>query len=68
MVLGFAAGQLSLFKPVATDNQLWFVYFAIGLFPTWALQALRDRARTAFGRDEEGLFVTTAFAAPLTWR
>lgn len=53
-VLGMAAAQMSLFRPFGDPNQLWFFYFATGLFPIWALQWVREKVRAAFAHDEQG--------------
>jgi hypothetical protein len=54
MVLAFVAGEVGLFRFAATPGQRYGVYFLLGMFPSWAMRALRDRARTFFQADEEG--------------
>jgi hypothetical protein len=48
LVLGFVAGQTELIQAVGTDNQSRFLYFIMGAFPSWALQALRRRVVSIF--------------------
>ncbi|MFL5353163.1 hypothetical protein [Archangium sp.] len=48
LVLGFVAGQVQLLQAVGTDNQAGFLYFVLGAFPSWALQALRRRVLSIF--------------------
>ncbi|WP_257450311.1 hypothetical protein [Archangium lipolyticum] len=48
LVLGFVAGQTQLIQAAGTDNQSRFLYFTLGAFPTWALQALRRRVVSIF--------------------
>ncbi|MFY0529763.1 hypothetical protein ACN28I_43570 [Archangium gephyra] len=47
LVLGFVVGQSQLFSDLLSmDRQSAFVYFSIGAFPGWALQALRRRSKS----------------------
>ncbi|HLM46907.1 MAG TPA: hypothetical protein VK458_23750, partial [Myxococcaceae bacterium] len=48
LVLGFIAGRMELVKAVGTENQSVFLYFILGVFPSWALHALRRRVQTIF--------------------
>jgi hypothetical protein len=48
LVLGFVAGQTELIQALGTDNQSRFLYFIMGAFPSWALQALRRRVHSIF--------------------
>ncbi|HEX8824986.1 MAG TPA: hypothetical protein VF794_34030 [Archangium sp.] len=48
LVMGFVAGQMQLIQALGTDNQSGFLYFILGAFPSWALQALRRRVQTIF--------------------
>jgi hypothetical protein len=48
LVLGFVAGQVQLLQAIGTDNQAGFLYFTLGAFPSWALQALRRRVQSLF--------------------
>jgi hypothetical protein len=46
LVLGLVVGQSQLFSELLSmERQSAFVYFAIGAFPGWALQALRRRSK-----------------------
>lgn len=54
MVLGYVAGELGTFRQMVSENQSLFFYFALGLFPGWAAQAMRRKARDLFQPAEEG--------------
>jgi hypothetical protein len=54
IVLGFVAGELLIFRTIVTEKQTLFVYFALGLFPAWAMGALRRKAKEVFSPDEKG--------------
>lgn len=54
MVLGAVFGALGIFLTLATPTQALFGYFALGIFPAWALSALRKRAKGVMGGDEAG--------------
>lgn len=54
MVLGYVAGELGTFRQMVSENQSLFFYFALGLFPGWAAQAMRKTARDLFQPAEEG--------------
>ncbi|HEV3454911.1 MAG TPA: hypothetical protein VHG32_00045 [Thermoanaerobaculia bacterium] len=47
LILGFAAGDTNLFSGLS-PNQALFVLFFIGLFPSWAMEALRKKAQEVF--------------------
>ena len=47
LVLGFVAADTNIFSGLST-NQGLFVLFFIGLFPSWAMDALRQRAQAVF--------------------
>jgi len=53
LVLGFAAGVVDVFA-FATAPQALFLYFVIGAFPSWALEALRRRVRALFKPNAPG--------------
>ena len=48
MMIGLAAGQFDLFGFLNPNGPRETVLFLTGLFTDWALDALRDRARTVF--------------------
>ncbi len=52
-ILGFAAGAVNLFA-FLNPAQKPFLYVAIGLFPEWALSAVRSRARQLFQAPAPG--------------
>jgi hypothetical protein len=54
MMLAFAAGAFGLFSKTVTSSQADGLYFIVGLFPLWALDYVRQRARDALQRDEQG--------------
>ena len=54
IVLGFVAGELQIFASIVKENQALFLYFALGLFPAWAIGALRRKAKEVFSPDEKG--------------
>ena len=54
IVLGFVAGELLIFRTIVTEKQTLFVYFALGLFPAWAMGALRRKAKEVFSPNEKG--------------
>lgn len=53
LTLGFAAGAVDLFA-FLNQGQKPFLYVAIGLFPEWALSAVRDQARQVFKAPAPG--------------
>jgi hypothetical protein len=53
LVLGFAAADTNLFSGLTT-NQGLFVLFFIGLFPSWAMDAVRRKAQEIFKPREVG--------------
>jgi hypothetical protein len=53
MVLGFVAGRAQLFSDTPGTSTLT-VYFLSGLFLSWAMDALRERAKKIFGHQELG--------------
>jgi len=54
LVLGYAAGELQIFLTIASSAQSLFLYFVLGLFPTWAWQTLRRKGRDLLAPDEAG--------------
>ncbi len=54
IVLGYVAGELGTFRVIASENQSLFFYFSLGLFPDWAANALRNKARDLFQPPETG--------------
>jgi hypothetical protein len=53
LVLGFAAADTNIFSGL-TANQGLFVLFFIGLFPSWAMDAVRRKAQEIFKPREQG--------------
>jgi hypothetical protein len=53
LVLGFAAADTNIFSGLTT-NQGLFVLFFIGLFPSWAMDAVRRKAQEIFKPREVG--------------
>lgn len=53
LVLGFTAGVVDVFA-FATQPQTLFLYFVIGAFPSWALEALRRRVKALFKPNAPG--------------
>jgi len=53
LVLGFAAADTNIFSGL-TANQGLFVLFFIGLFPSWAMDAVRRKAQEIFKPREVG--------------
>jgi len=47
LVLGFTAAETNIFSGLS-ENQGLFILFFIGLFPSWAMDALRQKAREIF--------------------
>ncbi len=53
-VLGFVVGYIGAAGVIASPNQSVFLYFLLGLFPTWASRMLTTRAREIMVPDEKG--------------
>ncbi len=54
LVLGYAAGETGAFRAVGSETQSLFLYFVLGLFPTWAWQAIRRKGRDILAPEEVG--------------
>ncbi|HEX2573060.1 MAG TPA: hypothetical protein VH877_26165 [Polyangia bacterium] len=53
LLLGFAVGSTDLL-PVDSTGQRMCLYFALGIFPSWAYQALRKKARAVLAPMQPG--------------
>lgn len=53
LVLGFAAADTNIFSGL-TGHQSLFILFFIGLFPAWAMDAVRRRAQNLFKARDVG--------------
>lgn len=54
LVLGTSAAQVNLFGFIKDGPAQGALYFLVGFFTSWAIGALRQRARTLFQVDEAG--------------
>jgi len=54
LILGVSAGQIGLFGFVNAGGAQDALYFLVGFFTSWAIGALRQRARGLFQVDEAG--------------
>ncbi len=54
LVLGISAGQIGLFGFVNAGGAQDALYFLVGFFTSWAIAAIRRRARSLFEVDETG--------------
>ncbi len=54
LLLGYVVGVFGLFSAITTPKASLFLYFALGLFPSWALGALRNKAKEVFQPAETG--------------
>ena len=54
MIFGYAIGLFGLFTAMTNAKTSLFLYFALGVFPSWAFDAFRRRARELFQQKETG--------------
>lgn len=53
LILGFTAAETNIFSGLSS-NQALFVLFFIGLFPSWAIDAVRSKAQAIFKPSSGG--------------
>ena len=54
MIFGYAIGVFGLFAAATNAKTGLFLYFAVGVFPSWAFDAFRRRAKELFQQKETG--------------